>query len=286
MAELQWAALTEADVPELQALAQACLDHDGGFPTLAAEASVRGLFLSGASIGGRDELGDLVAVAGFSRDAKSRLVASGLVHPAMRRQGLGEELVAWCREHADGETVRVVAETMSPEAESLYAASGLRRTIAETIMRHPMDHISRIPLPEGLRTLPYREDTAGAFHAAYAASFAERPGFPDTPADEWHRLLAADPEFRPDDSRVALDPDGAPAGFVILSGVWLDQVGVVPQWRGQRLGAHLVVRTLSVVRRERAEFTWLAVTVDNPARALYERLGFESYGLRARYRER
>lgn len=283
MAELSWRPVTLDDLPSLVTLAQACLDHDGGMPSLATPQTVAALLVGEVGIAGYDELDDLVAVAALSRGEEDALVASGLVHPSYRRQGFGEQLVAWCREHADGELVHVVAETMSPEAESLFGSSGLRRTRAEAIMRHGLTHVSRIPLPDGLESLAYRPETMEAFFTAYRLSFAERPGFSDTAADEWHASLAADPEFRPDDSRVALDGDGVPAGYVVMSGEWIDQVGVVPAWRGRRLGAHLTVRCLTVLRREDADFAWLAVTLGNPARVLYERLGFELYGTRARY---
>ncbi|MFN8098362.1 MAG: GNAT family N-acetyltransferase [Dermatophilaceae bacterium] len=283
MAELTWRPVGLADVPALVTLAQACLDQDGGMPSLATPDTVAGLFVGDAGIAGFDELDELVAVAALSWDAQDHPIASGLVHPSYRRQGFGEQLVAWCREHARAGPVTVVAETMSPEAESLFGSSGLRRTGAEAVMRHPLDHISRISLPRGLESLAYGPDTAAAFHAAYRLAFAERPGFPDTPADAWHAGLVDDPDFRPDDSRVAIDEDGMPAGYVIVSGDWIDQVGVVPAWRGQRLGAHLTVRSLSAIKADDGRHAWLAVTLGNPARILYERLGFENYGTRARY---
>ena len=76
------------------------------------------------------------------------------------------------------------------------------------------------------------------------------------------------------------------AGFVTISDNWIDQVGVVPEWRGQRLGAHLVVRSLRTLRKAGYEQAWLAGNVDNPsARALYRSLGFLDSGVRARYQQ-
>ena len=80
--------------------------------------------------------------------------------------------------------------------------------------------------------------------------------------------------------------DGEPAGFITVSDEWIDQVGVVPEWRGQGLGAHLVVRSLTALKKAGASRVWLCVGVDNGARALYERLGFAHKGTRARYEER
>ena len=91
------------------------------------------------------------------------------------------------------------------------------------------------------------------------------------------------PGFRPEPSRVALDPDALPVGFVTITDDWIDQVGVVPAWRGRGLGAHLVVRSLRALVKAGCDQAWLAVNVDNPAHELYLRLGFEDHGTRARY---
>ena len=59
VATLAWQRLAEADLPALTHLARRCLSADGGLPLLAGEPMLRKLFLSGESIGGRDETGDL-----------------------------------------------------------------------------------------------------------------------------------------------------------------------------------------------------------------------------------
>ncbi len=74
-------------------------------------------------------------------------------------------------------------------------------------------------------------------------------------------------------------------GFVTLTDDWVDQVGVVPAWRGRGLGAHLVARSLRTLRKAGCEAVWLAVNVDNPAHALYLRLGFVDAGVRSRYEQ-
>ena len=283
---LEWRPLTSDDLGQIVALAQECLEADGGLPQLGTDETIQALFLQGEGVTGCDETGEIVAAAAMSRDSAGRVVATGLVHPSMRRQGHGEALVDWCRAHADGQPIRVVAETMSIEAESLFAANNLHRTFAEAVMRHKLKHISRVALPEGLHTEPFRDDTAHAFYAAYRSSFGDRPGFPDPPEEEWLRWLVDDSGFRPEDSRVALTEDGEPAGFITVSDEWIDQVGVVPEWRGQGLGAHLVVRSLTALKKAGASRVWLCVGVDTGARALYERLGFAHKGTRARYEER
>ncbi len=285
MSTLDWRPLTDEDLPGLVSLARHCLAKDGGLPQLAEEPMLRRLFLSGKSIGGRDETGDLVAAASVFVDDTGHRTAHGLVHPSARFQGHGEALVLWCREHSDGVLLKLITETTSPEAEELFDRLMLRRTFAEHVMRHPLADIPRIKRPEGLHSEKWTDDTAPLFHAAYRQSFAERPGFPDTPLEAWVKENEEDPGFRPELSRVTLDTEGEPAGFVTLGDDWIEQVGVVPTWRGRRLGAHLVARSLRALRKAGCEQVWLAVNVDNPAHELYLRLGFEDAGMRARYEE-
>ena len=72
MSTLEWRPLDADDLPQLVALAQACLDADGGLPQLASEDLVRGLFFEGDGITGSDETGEIVAVASLSRDSSGR----------------------------------------------------------------------------------------------------------------------------------------------------------------------------------------------------------------------
>ncbi|WP_299441854.1 GNAT family N-acetyltransferase [uncultured Phycicoccus sp.] len=285
MSTLSWQPLSDEDLPALAHLAQRCLDRDGGLPQLAGEPMLRQLFLRGQSIGGRDEIGELVAAASVFVDGTGHRAATGLVDPSARRQGLGEQLVRWSLERSGGSLLRLVAETTSPESDALADHLGLLRTFAEHVMRHPLVAMPRVPRPPGLVSLPWSEDTAGLFHIAYTRSFASRPGFPDTPREEWVAGSQEDEDFRPELSRVVLDRQGRVAGFVTVTENWIDQVGVVPDWRGRGLGAHLVTRSLRALRKAGCEAVWLAVNVDNPAHDLYLRLGFEDHGLRARYEQ-
>ena len=284
MSTLDWKPLTEADLVPLRHLALRCLDKDGGLPLLATEPMLRQLFLTGPSVGGRDETGDIIAAASVFVDATGHWAATGLVHPSARQQGLGDELVRWCAEKAGGVMLRLVAETTSPESDAFADRLGLERTFAEHVMRRPLLEVQRIVRPAEVHTFPWTQDTRALFHAAYTRSFANRPGFPGTPLDEWVHSVEGEDGFHPELSRVVIDDDGHAAGFVTLSDDWIDQVGVVPEWRGQRLGAHLVVRSLRALRKAGYEQAWLAVNVDNEsAHQLYLSLGFLDSGVRARY---
>jgi ribosomal protein S18 acetylase RimI-like enzyme len=286
MSTLSWGPLSEQDLPGLASLARACLRADGGLPQLSSDEMLRDYFLSDVNIAGRDETGEFAAAASVFRDNTGRRCATGLVHPSARRLGHGEALVAWCREQAHGEPLLVVSETMSLEAEELFARSGLRRVFAETVMRHSLGHIPKVALPRGLSTKPFDDETAPSFYAAYRGAFEAQPGFCENSMDAWLALVREDHTFLPAESRVAVDEAGHAVGLVILDIEWIDMVGVVPSWRGKGLGAHLVVRSLRAFKHAGCQQAWLCVNVDNRSRSLYERLGFEARGTRTRYEER
>ncbi|MCE1180114.1 GNAT family N-acetyltransferase [Actinomycetota bacterium] len=282
MTRLDWAPLTDADLPALEHLAMRCLEHDGGLPELDSKATLRGFFLSRTGIGGRDEMGDLLAAAGVFLERDGRLTCTGLVHPSVRGQGIGQDLVRWGHEHG-AVPIRVLIENVGPAAMDLMAQAGLTQVFSEHVMCHDLAKIPVVRRPAGLHVEPYRDDTKELFHAAYRGSFGDRPGFPDTPLDQWVEWLFSDPDFRPQDSRVALDDEGRPAGFVTVADDWIEQVGVVPEWRGRGLGAHLMARSLTALRKAGSTKVWLCVNIDNSAHELYQRLGFVDAGRRARF---
>ena len=78
MAVLDWSPLTEADLAALMALAQDCLDADGGLPQLATGPYLRDLFLSDVGIAGRDDTTELLAAAALGHRGDRR-TATGLV---------------------------------------------------------------------------------------------------------------------------------------------------------------------------------------------------------------
>jgi len=265
------------DLDELRALARACLDADGGLPLLTDDGLLRARLRSGDAREIRED-GALVAAAAVTvRDDGA--ATSGLVHPDHRGRGHGRTLLGWAVERAGRVPLTVTCEDVNPSAERLYARFGLERTFAEAVMRHPLGSVPEVVAPAGVRLVPVAEARLGDLFAAYVGSFRDRPGFPDPTASEWLEELDEDDEWRRDVSAVAVDEEGGPVGFVNVLGSWIDQVGVVPAWRGRGLGAHLVVRALRSLDGE----AWLTVNLDNPAQELYASLGFERYGVRGRW---
>lgn len=273
--------LSETDLPELQALARACLETDGGLPLFASPGLLRARLLREHTVVIRED-GVLLAAAGLSI-SNGRAITSGLVAPAARRRGLGTHLMAWAEDLAGDATLIVATESCGPDADRLYARYGLVRTFAESVLRHDLDSLPSVEPPPGIRVTPVDRNDATHLYAAYVGSFADRPGFTAPSAAGWLNELRADDEWRRDLSLLAT-VGGEPVGFVNVLGRWIDQVGVLPEWRGRRLGAHLTARTLRALAVEAVDPVWLCVNVDNPAEGLYGRLGFAGYGTRARYR--
>jgi mycothiol synthase len=282
---VSWPPLAEDAFDDLVALAARCRNVDGGLPVAADPSFLRRRWLGPATVSVRDEGGRLVA-AGAVRDGP---VFVGMVDPAARGRGIGAALLNWGLDQAASVTVET--EGLTPAAEKLFASRGLRQVFAEDVMRIDLerapgndgvDRDIQPRWPAGVTLETWNDATAPRFHAVYDASFRERPGFPGWSAAEWIEGVAEE-GFRPDWSILASVPDIGDAGFVTAAVGWIDQVGVVPAARGRGIGAALIGEALARMRADGEAQAWLTVNADNPAAALYRRLGFATEGHRARY---
>jgi mycothiol synthase len=219
-------------------------------------------------------------------------VVTGLVDPAVRGRGIGARLLdaalAVGAENGTPEDGFVTVETegLSPDAEKLFESRGLRQFFAEDVMR--IDLAGDVPpepvWPAGAVVAEWSGETAERFFRVYAASFRERPGFPDPSAQEWIEETAEDDDFRPAWSLLATLPEIGDAGFVSVGDNWIQQVGVVPAARRTGLGGALIRESLRRMAGAGLREGWLCVNVDNAAASLYRRTGFQDMGRRARYR--
>ncbi|HEX9039080.1 MAG TPA: GNAT family N-acetyltransferase [Ktedonobacterales bacterium] len=183
------------------------------------------------------------------------------------------------------ETDRIAIEDLTDELAATYTAQGYTLAFTEDVMRRDVRDTRDLPeatLPGGVSLAAWKPGTAPSFFAAYAAAFADRPGFPGWSQERWVEWTSDDPDFRPDLSWVALAPPGpvgfitccldargeTPLGFII-------QTGTRPDWRGRGLAGALVARALWGFREDGRTAVLLDVNTNNPgARRLYERLGF------------
>lgn len=278
---LTWSACGEDDLPALTTLAEACLAADGGLPLFATPRLLRARLLQSRTLAAWHD-GVPVAAVGVGTDRRPA-TATGVVHPDWRGRGLGGRLLSWAGEQAGDADLLVTTETWSPAGEALLTGRGFDRTFVEWVLRHDLAALPDVATPAGIRTEPVTWEAGPELFATYRASFADRPGFEERDAGEWLGDLRDDDGYRPDLSLIARGPDGTAVGFVNVIDNWIDQVGVVPAWRGRRLGAYLVAGALRSLATDGARDAWLCVNDDNPAAALYRRLGFADAGRRARY---
>ncbi|HET6530008.1 MAG TPA: GNAT family N-acetyltransferase [Actinoplanes sp.] len=269
-----------AELDDLVELATACRRADGGLPLTAEPAFLAGRWGSAGATTRyeRGPDGALVAAA-VLRDGP-RLMT--LVHPSVRGRGVEAELLDWGLGLAPGATVET--ESSTAERERLYASRGLRRTFGEDVLRYDLSRAVPAPAwPDGVTLAEWSAASGERFHGVYHAAFRERPGYPGWPAADWIEAVTEEDTFRPAWSLLATDDRLGDAGFITAAVGWIDQVGVVPAARGRGLGAALVLEVLRRMRVAGETEAWLAVNVDNPAGALYRRLGFEGEGRRARF---
>lgn len=278
--EFVWRAVSPGDAGDLSRLDGAIKQADGAQTisdlvrdALSAEVAVCASTSRGAIIG-----------VGYVNGA----TLGGGVDPDYRRRGVGSRLLGWAEKRAPaGVPLMIRNEALTADAHALYLSHGFECQMLETRMaREVTPAAPAVPLPDGVKTLSWSGETAPLFFAAYRASFADRPGFPDPPAEQW--IGEHDGEkFDPGVSQVAV-VGGAPVGFVTVELAsphgWIDQIGVGPAWRRRGLGAGLLSATLRRFQAMAIFDVLLHVNSNNPgAAALFERVGFRGNLPRARY---
>jgi [ribosomal protein S18]-alanine N-acetyltransferase len=114
----------------------------------------------------------------------------------------------------------------------------------------------------------------------------DRVSFPEP----WTRAMYEDERRHPDRSFLAVwkQPDDAVAGYisfwVIVDEVHINNVAVRPEARGRGVGRQLVEFAMRHGASRGATRVFLDVrSANQPARRLYERLGFEQVGMRRGY---
>lgn len=291
LSELTWRTLTPAELPAIAELAARCLRADGGLPLVAAESFLAGRYAApeGATRGAFTPEGRLVAVGAVRPQHVGgirRVLYCGLVDPDHRGRRVGGALLDWglAEAAAGGGGVFVETETLTRDATALFTARGLTQVFAEEVMRFDLaaGPLPPVCLPVGSTLHTWSDALVPRFFAVYADSFRDRPGFPDWPQQQWVDWTTDD-TFRPDWSLLATDARGVDAAFITCAQGWIVQVGVRPGWRGRGFGAGLVAEALRRMAAVGTSEVLLDVNVENPAGALYARLGFAPVGRRARF---
>jgi mycothiol synthase len=290
------------DPADLRALLDAVSAADGR-PSLPEDGSLPGDFRSGEHLlATRDGL-----VVGYTHldptgDAFGRLVAELMVRPAVRREGVGTELLARLLERvgiaADGEqgdTVRVWAHGDQPAAAGLAKRFAFRKVREMYRLRMPLgDALPGYRLPDGVTLRPFvRGQDEDAVTEVNRLAFAWHPEQGALTADDvraaedecWFDapgfLLAVDGAGRLLGfhwTKVHANVDGGPMGEVYV-------IGVRPDAQGGGLGRALTLAGLRYLRDERhVANVMLYVESDNkPALAVYDRLGFVHWDTDVQY---
>lgn len=234
--------------------------------------------------------GDVAGYAAvFQKQPGQVLEAYGTVHPADRGQGIGRRLLELVEERARAYVAeegadRVVLQqwVIGPDADGheLFSTAGYRVVRHTWQMAIDVDgELREFPCPEGVvvRTLQVGEERA--VHAAVEEAFHDHWQFAPDPYEVWFkRTVESSDTFDPE--LWLLASDGSRLVGLSLSGAhvgegYVGELGVVPEWRGRGLGAHLLSRSFVLLKQKGFSRVTLHVDAQNPTGAtrLYKRVG-------------
>lgn len=307
--DLSWRPLTEKDVPDLTRLmADAEKVDDTGEHNdeddIAEWLSSPTLDLSSDSRGGFGVDGSLLAaglvMAPESVRTEDRISLEGVVHPSVRRQGIGTSLLRWQEERAaalhesrhpslPGETELGAYEHVGSQR-ALAAANGYRDVRWWNEMRHDLAVLPPVPaVPSGLRVEPVTASWYEPLRVAHNDAFAEHYGSSERSPETWAHWFMAPSHFKPDLSLVALDGEAvaayllthfypADAAATGRRTAWVGQLGTLRPYRKRGLGTLLLTRGLATFHEAGYDACELGVDTENATGALglYERIGFVS----------
>lgn len=238
------------------------------------------------------------AIVHPAREAELHAYLQGVVHPGMRRRGIGRELMRWEHERA----LQALGEVGSehPAAVFVYAEEGDTgaRRLAEdrglreerwfaTMVRDLSQAVPDVsPTGEQVRIVAYDPSLKEAVRVARNDSFRDHWGSLQTPPERWSQYI--DGAFlRPDLSWLAVEGDRVVAlalGSVNeddwagqgYSSVYVDLIGVVRDRRGRRLAPAVITALMRAARDAGLDKVVLDVDTESPtgADSLYAGLGF------------
>ena len=255
-----------------------------------------------STLAARTSDGAIVALGWISArpfdEPPRRVFLAGAVHPDHRRRGLGRHVLEWQLEAArdwqsrnGGGAITIVASSAPlPDVRTLLTRAGFApaRVFAELSRPLPRTPAERDPGQSNgppIALVPFSADRSEDVRLALNASFADHWGTRPLQIEPWRAMVGSE-TFRPDWSWLAVDGDRV-VGFVLNSAAphpehgrvgWTDQIGVLPQWRGRRVGATLMLASLAAFEAEGLRLAGLGVDTENPfgACTLYQRLGYRT----------
>lgn len=297
MTGLHWRPLRLEDAASLNQLLVDCSPLDGSTHLPDEDGLRRELAdlndLTADSLAAENEAGKLVAFAWVATNVRLenevRAFLNGRVHPAYRRQGVGTTLLSWQDVRAqqifallEDDRPRVLRADFYDRAEDalhLYEGHGFTFRFAEDRLQRDLGQpIPDNPLPEGMRFIPWSEETAPDFFMVYDDAFRTRPGFPGWEEPVWQAFFTSYDEFRPDLSLLVRDGDQSAAYALVHvdeEGGWIVQMGTGQVYRRRGLASSLLTELMRRFQASGLATAWIEVNVNNPtARQVYEQNGF------------
>lgn len=236
-----------------------------------------------------------------------RVFLWGGVHPDLRKQGIGRELLRWQTERA--RELLVEQDAASGEApvpwriavshlEKMADRSRLCEAAGFTAIRWFYDMVRplsgpeaapvpELPVPGGLELVPWTGELDEAVRLAHNEAFAGHWGSQPRDPEAWQNWTIGHRTFRRDWSRLVLDrtvqdAQGRPevAGYVVshaytqdweaqgYSQGWIGLLGVRPAWRGRGLAPALLAVAMHAYAADGIETAGLDVDTGNASGAL------------------
>lgn len=321
---LEWRSLTKGDFDQWMRLLDAIQTYDEEHERTSRsdlEQFAEEWALDTDSIGAFTADGDLLAYGrNRCRPGATDIITVNLfggVHPSVRKQGLGRDILTWqlSRAHHNAASVRdgdahaaelpaeaacYVEEQIDSRAR-LLSASGFTPTrwLLE-LQRLLADATPVRQLPTGLVCLSFDDDLSERVRVAHNLAFADHWNpHPFSPKD-WHLLVTSVESFRPAMSYAIVDQTAheQPVVAFVLNAEYVDDwpqqdytesytdlLGVIRERRGQGLAKYLLDMTANAAIEAGHSLTTLAVDADNPTGAaqMYLAQGYTPHFRTSRY---
>jgi ribosomal protein S18 acetylase RimI-like enzyme len=263
--------MSDADRASGERLLAICNRHEGldlpmVFASRAASGNAVTHFLS-------YHHGDLVGLAWLPDDPEPE--ACLIVHPAHRRRGIGRVLVAAARSEARRRGlpgIMLVCDEAAGSGTAFATAVGGRYRAAEYRLKIDPRAIDRSRPRQGVALRPADVGDVATLTGLLAASF----GTPAEVAREqvWRGLAESKRRY------FLAAVDGNPVGL-LQAGEWeegsagISAFGVLPAYRGRRIGRQMLLDAVDVLLEEGWEHVLIEVVTDNErALSLYRSCGF------------
>lgn len=299
--------LTVDDLPTVCDLSQRCQRHDGveqviQLDEIEDELDDEHVVLTTDTLAvfAGDDLAAFAYTYHLPSEVKEeRCYVFGQVAPEARRRGIGRHLMTWGVARATDQLatstrtlpryVRVDHDSAEVGSAALFAAVGMQVVRYTDELRRPIgEPIDTLPELDGVRVVTWPDDRDEEIRAAKNSAFADHWGSTPTAEHHWQQMVSG-ANSRRDLSSVALDGAGRVIGHCLVKRFaaddavtgrregWIDNLGVVRDWRGRGVATALIAHSIGVMEAEGLTHAVLMVDAENPTGAvsLYTGLGFE-----------